>query len=464
MSFNLHQKEFILNENLTKVMTQLSMPAIIAMVLFGLNAFMDTVYIGQLMNETALAGVALAYPLASIAMGIGSWAGTGAGNLLSIALGKKDVETQRKILSNSTIIMLVLSLVFTIPAYIFADELIALMGGTGEVKQYAVDYFKVTMIGTPIWVYGLGLNLVVRGEGKMKESAIMMSYGLILNLILTPIFIQYLNMGIVGAAWATNVGMLVYSIVGYIYFVGKGPSFEANINSLKYDKKVFKSILQMGFPGFIMSFMGLIQAFVTLNAISNYGTELDLAFFASANRILLFLMTPLFGLMRALQPVVGINYGAHNYQRVKDSFVLFTKTGTLIIFPFWLLLSIFPHESLHLMLPSLEISAENIFYFRIYMLVLLVLPLVFMALTYFPAIEQPKVASITGVARQLIFYVPAMIFLPKWFGIGGIYYGSTAIDILLTVVIGYYSYLSFKQLSQKQKERQQKEIPVLEEL
>ncbi|MEO0641179.1 MAG: MATE family efflux transporter, partial [Bacteroidota bacterium] len=431
------QKTFILHESLVKVMWKLSLPAIAAMVLFGLNAFMDTVYIGQLMNETALAGVALAYPLTSIMLGIGSWAGTGGGNLLSIVLGKDDVDTQGKILSNMTLFMLFITCIFAAPAYIFAEPLIRMMGGKGEVLAYGMEYFRITLIASPIWVYGLGLNFIVRSEGKMKEAAIMMSYGLIINLILTPIFILYLNMGVAGAAWATNIGMLIYCIVGYTYFQRGKASFEARVHSLSYDRSVFGSIAKMGFPGFILTIMGLVQAIVVFNAIVGVGNDQDLAFFAATNRILLFLMTPLFGLMRALQPVIGINFGAGNYARVKRSFTLFSWTGFYMIAPFWLIMTLFPEASLSLVLPDMTFTSEALNHFRIFMIVLPFLPWVFMSLTYLPAIEQPKFASIIGLARQLVFYVPVMVFLPRWLGIGGVYYGSTAIDLIVTAWIGY---------------------------
>ncbi|MEM9833570.1 MAG: MATE family efflux transporter [Bacteroidota bacterium] len=441
------QKTLVLQENLTKVMWKLSLPAIAAMVLFGLNAFMDTVYIGQLMNQTALAGVALAYPLTAIMMGLGSWAGTGAGNLLSIVLGKNDEETQRKIIGNATLFMLLTTALFALPAYVFADSLIQIMGGTGEVLAYGTEYLKITLLASPLWVYGLGLNFIVRAEGKMKEAAIMMSYGLGVNLVLTPIFIYYLDMGVAGAAWATNIGMLVYCLTGYLYFQRGKASFQADIHSLTYDQSVFSSIAKMGFPGFILTIMSLVQAVVVFNAITGIGTEDDLAFFAAANRIQLFLMTPLFGLMRALQPVIGINFGAGQYVRVKQAFFLFCKTGFWLIAPFWLLLTLFPAASLSLVLPDMVFSPADLLHFRVYALVLPFLPFVFMSLTYLPAIEQPKYASIVGLARQVVFYVPVMLLLPKWIGIGGVYYGSTAIDIILTGWLVYIVWQTFRSFS-----------------
>lgn len=438
------QKDEILKLPLTRVLWKLSLPAIASMVLFGLNAFMDTVYIGQLMDATALAGVALAYPLTSIMMGLGSWGGTGAGNLLSIALGKKDEATQEKLLANVSIFALLSSSIVAIPAYVFAENLIRMMGGTGNILEYGTTYFKITVLGSPLWVYGLGLNFIVRAEGKMREAAIMMSYGLVANLILTPVFIQYLNMGVAGAAWATNIGMLIYCLTGYFYFLKGKASFNSNIQSIELDKNILQSITKLGLPGFIMTVMGLVQAVVVFNAIVNVGSDKDLAFFAAANRIQLFLMTPLFGLMRALQPVVGINYGAEQFGRVKQSFLLFCKTGFWIIAPFWILLTLFPETSLRLVLPDLAFSNTELWYFRVYMLVLPFLPVVFMALTYLPAIEQPKYASIIAMARQVVFYVPVMLILPRWIGISGIYYGATLIDLLVTLWLVYIVWQTFK--------------------
>ena len=442
------QKQLILNQPLIEVMWKLSLPAIAAMVLFGLNAFMDTVYIGQLMNENALAGVALAYPLTSIMMGLGAWAGTGAANLLSIALGDEDRNTQMKIVPNATIFLLITTLLFALPAYFFAEPLIRMMGGSGAILSAGMEYFQVTLLAAPAWVYGLTLNFIIRGEGRMKTAATMMVYGLAPNLVLTPLFIGYFHMGVAGAAWATNIGMVIYRLVGYIYFKKAKASFQADVRSLTFDKEVFQSILKMGLPGFILTIMGLIQAVVVLNAIVNAGTENDLAFFAGANRIQLFLMTPLFGLMRALQPVVGINFGAGDYERVRQSFLLFTKTGFYIIAPFWLALTLLPEASMRLVLPDMAFSNQDLLNLWVYMLVLPLLPLVFMALTFFPAISEEKYGSIIGLARQLVFYVPVMLILPRYLGIEWVYYGATVIDVIITLWIVAVVHKLFKKLDQ----------------
>jgi putative MATE family efflux protein len=429
------QRQFLLTGALPKVMWTLALPAIAAMLLFGLNAFMDTVFVGQLMNEAALAGIAIAYPLVGLTMGLANLAGTGAANLLSIAIGEEDAGVQAKILPNTNLIVLLTSLAFAIPTYFFAEQMVGIMGGEGEVLGYGVTYLRATLWAAPFWTYGLSLNFIIRGEGKMNVAARMMAYGLGLNLVLTPIFISYLDMGIAGAAWASNAGMVLYCITEVRYFRSGRASFTSDVTSFAFDSAVFKRILKLGFPGFIIGMMGLIQAMVIFNAIVGVSPDgdRDLAFFAACNRIMLLLMTPLFGLMRALQPIAGVNHGAGQTERVNQSYWLFVRTGFFLVLPFWIFMNVFPELSLRLVLPDFVFTDQDLLIFRLYMFILPVLPLVFNALTWLPAIDRPKYASYVGVARQLVFFVPAMLILPRYFGIMGIYYGATGIDLIVAV-------------------------------
>ena len=447
------QKLLIINENMWRVMWKLSVPAILAMVLFGLNAFLDAVFVGQLINATALAAVSISYPLSQITFGLGSLIGIGAGTVLSIAIGAGDTSSQKKILGNITTLCFIIAAAFAIPSWFFAEEMVSLMGAEGELLRLGTEYFKATLPGAFFWILGLAINMLISGEGKLKEAAYMMAIGLIINIILNPIFISTFEMGVAGAAWATNIGMITYAIVGYWYFIRGKASFDTDIRYLGIDKKLSKSILSLGFPSLIMSLMGLIQALVVYNAINNYGTQSDVAFFAASHRTVLFLITPLFGLMRALQPVIGMNYGAGKMDRVESSYKTFSLAGFLIIFPFWLLMNIFPENSLSLMLPGYTYGPEEIWNFRVYTFVLPLLPLVFMGLTFFPSIERGKIASILALLRQLIFYIPVMLIIPMYFGIRGVFFGATVIDVIMTILIVHYVNKELKKIRQKEPEK-----------
>jgi putative MATE family efflux protein len=446
------QKQMILNDNMWKVMFKLSWPAVIAMVLYGLNSVFDAIFVGRYVGETALAGVSVAYPLSQMTLGIGSLIGVGAGSALSIALGANDNNTQKRIMGNLNYLTLIISIVYAIVVYFFADTLVGFMGGQGETLLIGSSYFKVTVLGSVFWVHGLAANMVVRAEGKMKSAALMMGIGLLVNLVANYILVGVMGFGAVGAAWGTNIGMLVYTILGLTYFSRSKASFEAHPFKIYRDKKIIKSIMSMGMSSLIMSVMSLVQATVALNAISNFGTTAEIAFYGAAFRIFTLMLTPLFGLMRALQPVAGINYGANKNERVIKSVKVFITCGMIIMLPAWIAMMASPQSVLSLILPNTVFSTASLFNFRVFMFLLPILPAVFMAMTFFPAIDKGKLASITGILRQVILYIPVMLTLPRLLGIEWVYYSSTAIDVI--VAIGAFSMfgVTFKKLRQRQNE------------
>lgn len=427
------QKQFILSKNLWKVMFQLSWPAIIAMVLYGLNAVIDAIFVGRFVGETALAGVSIAYPLTQISLGLGSLIGVGAGSALSIALGAQDKKTQERLLGNVNYLSIVITVIYMVLGLVFSTQLVKVMGGEGEALALGDSYFRITIIGSFFWIYGLAGNMIVRAEGKMKSAAVMMGLGLGINIIANYILIVVLGLGVEGAAWGTNIGMFIYTFLGWIYF-GRGyASFKSKVFSFYRDKDIVKSILGLGMSSLIMSVMTLVQAVVVFNALAKYGTVIDIAFYGAVYRIFTFLLTPNFGLMRALQPVVGINYGAKQYERVISSFKVFAAASTLLTLPFWIISMIAPNAILGLMLPDQIFTANQLLQFRIYMAILPILSAIFMSMTFFPSINKGKPSAVIGIVRQLVFYVPVMIFLPKMIGVSGIYYGSFGIDTIIVL-------------------------------
>lgn len=169
------QKHFILTGNLWKVMVNLSWPAIVAMVLYGMNSVLDAFFVGRFVGETALAGVSVAYPLSQISVAFGSLIGVGAGSVLSIAIGAKNIKTQERLLGNVNLLSLLATAVYMVLALVFSKQLIVMMGGKGEALLLGDRYFQITVYGAFFWVYGLAGNMIIRAEGKMKTAAVMKS-------------------------------------------------------------------------------------------------------------------------------------------------------------------------------------------------------------------------------------------------------------------------------------------------
>lgn len=449
---NNKQKEMILKDNLWSVMIKLSWPAVVAMVLYGLNTVFDAFFVGRFVGQSALAGVSLAYPLTQLSLGVGSLIGVGAGSALSIAIGANDSKTQKRLLGNANYLAIVSGIIFMIIGILFSTSLVRLMGGRGEELTLGANYFRITIYGSIFWISGLAGNMIVRAEGKMKSAAVMMGAGLIVNIIANYILIVLLGYGVEGAAWGTNIGMLVYTLSALIYFSKGKATFDARPFSIRRDKEIIKDIFSMGIPSLIMTVMTLIQAIVVLNALSKYGTVFDVAFYGIVYRIFTFLLTPIFGLMRALQPVIGINFGAKQNERVISSFKIFAVASSILMLPFWLINMITPEFALNMMMPSKVFSSGDILNFRMFMLLLPILPIIFMSMTFFPAINNGKPASIMGISRQLLFYVPVMLIFPRLYGIKWVYIGSLLIDSIIIVWVYIIVKREFNKLRKMEQE------------
>lgn len=430
-------------------MWQLSWPAVVAMVLYGMNNFLDGIFVGHLINNTALAAVGVAYPLAQFAQGFGTLIGTGMGSAISIWIGANDRDKLSKSFGTVNFLTILFSLLITVPCYLFAKELVYMMGGRGEILAMGVEYFQATILGSFFWIYGLAMNMIVRAEGRMKTAAWMIAVGLVADVVLKPVFIHTFGWGVSGAAWATNVSMIVYTLLGIWYYARGKSSFRTKFWSLKRDAAIMKEALSLGMPGFIMMVMIVIQNLVVFNALAKYGNDMDITFFTAVNRFYILLNTPLWGLMRALQPVAGMNYGAGHYERSVRSYRLFSFTGLAILFPFWLFVMLNPAGVMSVMIPNAVFSTTQLMDFRIYMSVLLILPFVFMAMVWFPAIDDAKPATLISILRQVVFYIPVMLIIPRIYGVSSIYMASALIDWVVFGLLIYVVSRSIKQLKSK---------------
>ncbi|MFW5927054.1 MAG: MATE family efflux transporter [Wenzhouxiangella sp.] len=437
------QAHLILYGRPREVLWHMAWPAIAMLMFFGLNAILDAVYIGQLIGERALAGASMAYPVTQLTLGLGSLAGIGGGVTLSIAIGRGDRDLLKRLPGTCLAIAAVLSAGYALAGGLWAETLVKGMGARGELIPIAAAYLRASALGGIGAIGGLTLNMLLRGEGRMKLAAAYMGIGLLANVVLTPILIVVFDLGVAGAAWATNIGSALGGLLVWRRFALGRASYPVDPRFVGLPRALALRIARLGTPAMIMSSMGLVQAIVVFNVLARVGDESDIAFFGAAWRVLIFMLTPLFGLMRAFQPVAGINYGAEQWQRIRNCYWTFVAAGAAMIIPIWLVMTLLPEATISLMLPGREFAAVEVHRFRVLIAVLPVLPIVFTALALLPAIEQPGKATLVSVSRQLLLYVPVMLIVPPIIGVSGIYYGATAIDLacaawLLLIVLGVF--------------------------
>ena len=412
----------ILNENLWRLTWTMSFPAIIAMSINAINTFVDGLFVGQYVGQNALAAISLVLPLTMITNGFSALIGMGSSSLLSIAIGSEDVDIQKKVLGTLTILSLLISLVLTGLGWVYAYELLALMGGSGEIQELGVIYYRIILIGAFFRIYAVAANTLIRAEGKIKEAMIYSIIATLTNIVLNPIFIVYLDMGIEGAAWSTVVAMVIFTLFDVWYFyIGKRNTYPIDLKRFSLEGKLLKPILAVGVSAMMLQIMFFVQQVVVFRSLAHYGGDWDIAFMGACYRIFLIALIPGFGFAQAMQPIVGINYGADKFARVKKSFCIFTISYTVFLLLTWGFVMLFPEISLKWMLPEADFSQQDIWNYQMMLSSMPLFPFFMMATTLFQAIGNAKAAGLAMVGREIILFVPIVLLLPLWVGIPGIY-------------------------------------------
>ncbi len=443
-TINNELREEILNKSIYSLMIKFSLPAIIAMSINSLNTFVDALFIGQYVGQEALAAVSLAFPLTMLTNACAAMVSVGGSSLLSIAIGANQVDIQEKIFGSATVISIIVSLLLTTFGLFFAEELIQLMGGSGNLVVIGALYYRIMMIGAFVRIYGLVLNTLIRAEGKMNEAMTYLIAATILNIILNPIFIVVLGWGVEGAAWSTVLAMFLLTIAGLVYFLRGRASYRINFSYWSLEKYIVKPILSVGASAMMMQLMFLVQQIFVFRSIAHYGNDWHIAFMGACYRIMMFMVMPIFGFSQALQPIVGINFGAEQMTRVKEAFVLFAKVSTFMLFVFWVLELIFPTTILSWMLPDATFTATDISNFRIQMLSYIVFPFFLMGVTMFQSIGRARIAGFMLVARELAIFVPVVLILPLFFGVNGIYYSMLPVNLIVFIAAAWLIRTEFK--------------------
>ena len=419
------QKKRILNENLWKTLIDFSWPAVLAMFLLGANNVLDGIFVGHFAEQGALAGISIALPAVIILVGFGLLIGTGAGALLSISIGADDTGIRHKLLGTVNTLVLISSVFVMGLGIPFSRQLLFAMGGRGEPLLLGELYYRTLLWGAPFWIYSVALNSLVRAEGKMKTSAVIMAIGLAANGVSNYVLMVMLGQGIRGAALGTNIGMVVQSIIGAFYIsrsaivqnnilqtVNKNTaSLLRQVCTLTLDKTIAAKIISMGLSG----------------------DAHDIEFYGVVIRLFSFVVQPLGGFMIAMPPIIGINFGAARQERVIAAFKCLLTAALILVLPFWLFMLAVPQIAAGLMINRTAITPENILQFRLYMALLPVMPLSFLVLGFFPAINKGSISSTLAIVQQVVLYVPAMLLLPLLTGVRGVYYGTLLIELMTAV-------------------------------
>jgi putative MATE family efflux protein len=435
-----------------------SMPAIVGMLVNATYNVVDRIFIGQGVGSLGIAGATVGFPIMLVQMAFAMLIGLGANALVSIRLGEQRKEDAELIMANALVLLIFVSLALTAPGLIFLKPLLRLFGASDTIMPYAVDYTQVILLGTVFQTVGFGMNNFIRGEGNPKTAMKTMFIGAGLNILLDPIFIFILHMGVRGAAIATIISQAVSAIWVLCYFRSNRSLLKIRRSNLHIHKAVVLKIFAIGSAPFAMHMVASVLNAVLNNQLQRYGGDMAISVMGIIYSLTMLILMPIFGINQGSQPIIGYNYGAKKYDRVKKTITLAIGAATVVVLAGFMLTQLLPSVLIKLFNPSdtklIEMGRHGI---RIFFIMLPVVGFQVVSSNYFLAVGKAKQAMFLTLTRQLIFLIPAILILPRFFGLDGIWMASPLSDFLAALVTGLFLFKEIGHLG-RQHETLKKEI------
>jgi putative MATE family efflux protein len=455
-------------DSIGKLLFNYATPAIIAMASSSLYHLIDSAFVGHGVGGAAIAGMAITMPIMNIGAAFGAMIGVGAGARISLRLGEGNKAAAEKTLCNAVILNIIIG--FTIMAVMltFLDDILILFSGgkaSAETLAYAKDFMQIILLGNVTMHLYLGMNDMIRASGNPRKSMAIMLTSVAVNLALNPLFIFVFGWGIKGSAAATVIAQFISFLLALSHFCSKKSFLRFKREAFHFDWKIVGNILSIGLAPFLMNICAsIVVAFVNMAMLKYGGADMYVGAYGIVNRIVLLFIMVIQGLNQGMQPIVGYNYGAKNYARVRKAVKMTIGCGVVIATLGFILGETIPHIIAQAFVDSsqggnnkliVDAAAEGM------RLVLIVFPLVGFQIVvggFFQYIGKAPLAILMSLTRQLLFLLPLLWFLPQHLGAQGVWISMPIADtasIILAFVLFIWQMRKIKQLELQQKGLQQ---------
>ena len=425
-------------ESISSLIRQQAVPASIGILVMSIYGIVDTIFLGRWVGSVGIAVITVVLPITFLISSIGMAIGVGGASVLSRALGEDKPKKAFKTFGNQVVLTLGFALLFVIIGIIYQDQILLLFGGKGEVLQPSKDYFKIILVGIPFLAWAMMSNNVIRAEGHPKVAMFTLIVPAVVNLVLDPIFIAYFEWGIKGAAWATTISYISSAaFTSWFFFFGKS-ELKLKPSNLMLDLPIIKEIAAIGSVTLARQGTISVLSIVLNNSLFGYGGETALSTYGIINRVMLFANFPVIGITQGFIPIVGYNYGAQLWGRVKETIRVSIKTATIIAFMIfagimglsYYLVSIFTTDSALITntTPALRLA-------------FIATPLIAINLigsAYFQAIGKAMPALLLTLTKQGFFLIPLILILPLFWGLNGIWISFPIADCGAAIVTYFF--------------------------
>ena len=392
-----------------------AMPGIIAMTAMSLYNMVDSIFIGHGVGALALSGLTVAKPFMDICAAFGTLVGVGASSLVAIKLGEKDYRSANDILANVIILNVILGAIIMVVGLYWLDPILYAFGASDATIEYAREYMEIILWGNILTHIYYGLNSMLRSVGHPRISMYATILAVSLNVALDPIFIFVLDMGVRGAALATILSQLVSVIVELIIFLNPKEVIHFHRGIWKLRRDITMRALGIGTAPFLMHMAACFVVIVLNNQLLRYGGDMEIATFGMTNRFIFFFVMIVMGIQQGMQPIVGYNYGAQQYDRMLRAFKLAVYCATCVMSCLFLFGEIWPEGFIRLFTHDEVLIAQSITPARIMLAVMFAIGFPMITGNFYTSIGMAPKAIFLSLTRQVLFLIPLIIGLPLLF-------------------------------------------------
>ncbi|OUQ21371.1 MATE family efflux transporter [Lachnoclostridium sp. An14] len=427
-------------EKISTLLKGFAIPSVIAMLVSSLYNIVDQIFIGQGVGYLGNAATNVAYPLTTICLAIALLIGIGSASRFSLYLGGGMKDKAAKVVGNGVCMMFAFGILYTVLVEIFLVPMLTAFGATADVMPYAISYTRITAVGMPLLIVTNAMSNLARADGSPKYSMTCMLVGAILNTILDPIFIFVFDMGVAGAAIATVIGQF-FSFLMALRYIWHFKNVELERSHFRLSLEESLSTASLGMSNSLNQVAITLVQIVLNNSLtyygaqSAYGMEIPLAACGIVMKTNAILLSIIIGISQGSQPIIGFNYGAAQYDRVRKTYKLAIQCDLVISAIGFCLFQFFPRQIL-----SLFGSGDALYYefatrfMRIFLFMIIVNGIQIISSNFFAAIGKPVKGLLLSMTRQVIFLIPLILILPLFLGIEGIVFAGPVADFAAFLV------------------------------
>lgn len=424
-------------KSISSLLVQYSVPAIIASVATSLYNIIDSIFIGQGVGPMAIAGLAITFPLMNLVVAFCTLIAAGGATISSIFLGQRNLSRTTDVVNNIMVLCLIHSVVFGGLTLLFLDDILYFFGATDETIPYAREFMRIILYGTPISYVFIGLNNLMRATGYPKKAMVSALLSVAVNLILAPVFIFVLDKGIAGAATATVCGQFTAFVWVLWHFISKKSYVHFKTGNRWLTPSIIRRVYEIGMSPFLMNVCACVVVIFLNKALLDYGGadgNMAVGAYGIINRTTMFFVMIVFGVTQGMQPILGFNFGANKWDRVKRTLMTGIWIGTGITCCGFAVTELVPDTVSRLFTTDMVLIGIAATGFKTYFICYPVVGAQIVIQNFFQSIGKPKLSIFLSLTRQLIFLIPFLLVLPKYMGIKGVWTSLAASDMLAFIV------------------------------